>query len=56
MALQRLFERGEDRYFAPLRSKYRLIMDIDDRRKHGYGEWYDPENAITLEKIMLEKG
>ena len=55
-ALQRLFERGEDRYFAPLQSKYRLIMDIDDRSKHPYGEWYDARNPIALEKIVLEKG
>jgi hypothetical protein len=55
-ALQRMFERREDRYFAPLASKYRLIMDIDDKRRHAYGEWYSEGNPITLERLVLEAG
>jgi len=55
-ALQRMFERKEDRYFAPHASKYRLIMDIDDQRRNAYGEWYLEGNPITLEKLVLESG
>lgn len=55
-ALQRMFERHEDRYFAPLASKYRLIMDIDDKRRNAYGEWYREGNPITLERLVLEAG
>jgi len=55
-ALQRLFERGDDRYFAPLHSKYRLIVDIDDTRTNAYGEWYTATNAISLKRIKLEEG
>ena len=31
-ALQRLYERGEDRYFNYLAPSYRLIRDFDDKR------------------------
>lgn len=50
-ALQRMFERGEDRFFNVLRSDYRLIMDLDDKSKKEYGEWYNDENPLTLKKI-----
>ena len=50
-ALIRLFERREDRYFAALASDYRLIMDLDDKRRSGYGEWYSSSNPLSLDKI-----
>lgn len=52
-ALQRLFERGEDRYFEFLRPSYRLIMDFDDKRtRKPYGRWYSDGDPITKEKLM----
>lgn len=50
-AIQRLYERKEDKFFQLLAPKYRLIMDIDDRRNKNYGEWYCDRNPLTLEKI-----
>jgi hypothetical protein len=50
-ALQRLYEREEDQFFKPLAQKYRLIMDLDDKRNKGYGEWYSDRNPLTLEKL-----
>lgn len=50
-ALQRLFEKGEDRFFAALAPGYRLIMDLDDKRQRPYGEWYSATHPLTLEKI-----
>jgi hypothetical protein len=50
-AIQRMFERNEDRFFGLLASQYRLIMDIDDRRKRAYGEWYSDDNRCELQKI-----
>jgi hypothetical protein len=50
-AIQRLYERGEDQFFRPLAKKYRLIMDIDDKRNKGYGEWYKDRNPLTLDKL-----
>jgi len=50
-ALQRLFERGEDRFFRLLAQGYRLIMDLDDTRNKPYGEWYSDFNPLELKKI-----
>ena len=50
-ALQRLYEREEDRFFKPLAQTYRLIMDLDDKRNKGCGEWYSDRNPLTLEKL-----
>jgi hypothetical protein len=51
-ALQRLYEVGEERFFASVARDYRLIMDIDDTRRKPYGEWYSDSNPLTLEKIQ----
>lgn len=51
-ALQRMVERGEDRYFGLVAPCFRLIMDLDDQRRKGYGEWYKDRNPLTLEKLM----
>lgn len=49
-ALQRLYERSEDRFFEFLRPGYRLIMDLDDKRHKPYGEWYSDSNPLDLRK------
>lgn len=50
-ALQRLFEKGEDRFFELIKNDYRLIMDLDDTRNKPYGEWYSDSNVLSLKKI-----
>lgn len=56
-AIQRLFERGEDRYFCFLAERYRLIMDFDDDRGgKSYGRWYSDQDPLTKEKIMPVEG
>lgn len=50
-ALQRLYEVGEERFFRLVARDYRLIMDLDDKRRKPYGEWYSDRNPLTLEKI-----
>jgi hypothetical protein len=52
-ALQRLYERGEDRFFNLLRGDFRLIRDFDDKREKDYGRWYSDKNPLTLEKIKV---
>ena len=50
--LQRLYERGEDRYVKYLWRAFRLVQDIDDRRAAGYGVYYTqkkPLDAAALE-------
>lgn len=50
-ALQRMLEKGEDRFFELLKPAYRLIMDLDDTRNREYGEWYSDGNPLSLEKV-----
>ena len=51
-ALQRLYERGEDRYVKYLWRAFRLVQDIDDRSQAGTGMYYTqkkPLDAAALE-------
>lgn len=50
-ALQRLYERGEARFFNMLAPQYRLIMDLDDKSNHEYGEWYSDNNPLQAERM-----
>jgi hypothetical protein len=54
-ALQRLYERGEDRYLVYLWDAVKLIHDIDDTRRHKYGEYYNKNNPLTAEIIEERK-
>ncbi|MBA4379526.1 MAG: hypothetical protein C0393_02370 [Anaerolinea sp.] len=51
-ALQRLYEKGEDRYLSYLWPAVHLVQDIDDKRQAGYGMYYTqkkPLDAAALE-------
>lgn len=50
-ALFRMLERHEERFFELLRPKYKLIIDLDDKRTRPYGEYYSERNPLTLDKI-----
>ena len=47
-----MVERREERFFALLQDKFRLVLDRDDERRHGYGEYYTSRNVLTLERLM----
>ena len=51
-ALQRMVERREDRFFNVVAGNFRLILDRDDERRNGYGEYYNARNPVSLEKLM----
>lgn len=55
-ALQRLYEKGEDRFYQSVVKDYRLIMDLDDTKRKEYGEWYSDSNPLTRKKIKPELG
>ena len=55
-AIQRLYERGEERYFEYLRPCYRLIMDLDDKRNKPDGEWYSDANPLRKERLLPVTG
>ena len=46
-ALQRLYERHEDRYVEYLWPRFRLVMDIDDTRETPYGVYYTEKRPLT---------
>lgn len=50
-ALQRLYERHEERYFDYIRNKFIRIIDLDDKREKDYGVYYDERNQLTADKI-----
>jgi hypothetical protein len=55
-AIQRFYERSEDRYLGVIWPKVRLIMDIDDTREKGYGKWYSQSTPLTIETVLKRRG
>lgn len=56
-ALQRLYERGEDRYWEYVAAKVSLVHDVDDTRENPYGAYYTKRNPLTLEECKkIEPG
>lgn len=49
--LQRLYERGEDRYLAYLWEAFRQVHDIDDTREGLYGVNYTQKRKLTAESL-----
>ena len=49
-ALQRLYERGEDRYWEYVATRVSLVYDVDDTRENEYGAYYTKKNPLTLEE------
>jgi hypothetical protein len=47
-ALQRLYERHEDRYMALLWPSVSVVHDLDDKRKAPYGVYYTRRKPLTL--------
>ena len=54
-ALQRLYERDEERYLAYLWKDFRLVHDIDDMREAGYGAYYTQKKPLTAAALRWRK-
>jgi hypothetical protein len=50
-ALQRLYERREERYVAMAWPLFRLVHDVDDTRRAQYGTYYTKQTPLTLGAI-----
>ena len=50
-ALQRLYERHEERYIALLWSSVSVVHDLDDTRQTPYGVYYTRKKPLTLAAI-----
>lgn len=55
-ALQRLYERGEERYVGMLWEKFRLVMDVDDVRENGYGTYYNQKRPLDSAALSWRSG
>lgn len=54
-ALQRLYERGEDRYLAYLWKAFGIVHDIDDTRQTDYGVYYTQNRPLTAAALSGRK-
>ncbi len=50
-SLQRLYERGEERYMSLLWPSSRLVIDMDDTRTNQYGAYYNQRNVMNFAAI-----
>ncbi len=55
-ALQRLYERGEDRYLQFAWPAFRLVHDVDDTRQAEYGVYYTQKKPLTLAALGRAPG
>lgn len=55
-ALQRLYERGEDRYVDLLWPAFSLVHDLDDTREARYGVYYSQKKPLTLAALESSSG
>lgn len=55
-AVQRTFERREDRFLQLLWSKCSLVIDADDTRKKGYGVYYTKKKPLTAAALNEAEG
>jgi len=55
-ALQRLFERGEDRFVKLLWHCFRLVQDVDDTTEAAYGVYYTQRRPVDATVGRWRKG
>ncbi|MFW6162303.1 MAG: DUF3800 domain-containing protein [Planctomycetota bacterium] len=55
-ALQRLYERGEERFVALLWPIFRLAHDIHDKREADYGRYYTQKRPLTAAALEGRQG
>jgi hypothetical protein len=47
-SIQRVFEKGETRYYDYLQSRIRLVVDLYDTENYlGYKNYYDKKNPLS---------
>lgn len=50
-ALQRLYERHDDRYLELLWPAFRTVIDVDDHREKWYGSYYTQKKPLTIAAV-----
>lgn len=55
-AVQRVFEKGETRYYDFIKAKVSLVVDLYDMEKYqNHQNYYSPRNPLTKENFLNEK-
>ena len=54
-ALQRFYEKDEDRFLELIWPQTKLVHDLDDTRETSFGMCYSPQKALTLEARSGER-
>jgi len=54
--VQRLYEKGEDRYLIYLWPAVHLVQDVDDKRKAGYGVYYTQKKPLNAAALAWRHG
>lgn len=55
-ALQRLYERREERFLTLLWPSFSLVRDLDDTREAQYGTYYTQKRPLTLAALAVDPG
>ena len=55
-ALQRLYEKREERYLGVLWPRFRLVVDVDDTRATQYGVYYTQKRPLSLAALDNGQG
>jgi hypothetical protein len=55
-ALQRTFEKHEDRFLQLLWPQCSLVVDADDTREKGYGTYYTKQKPLTAAALKVAEG
>ena len=55
-ALQRLYEKREDRYVSYLWPLFSMVHDVDDTRQAKYGTYYTKRKPLTAAALGLQPG
>ncbi len=55
-ALQRLYERRDDRYVQLLWPAFELVKDVDDTREKPYGAYYEQKRPLTAAALEVLPG
>jgi hypothetical protein len=54
-ALQRFYERDEDRFLWLIWPQTKLVLDVDDTREKPYGVYYTQTHPLTLAAAVRAK-
>lgn len=55
-ALQRVFEKGEDRFIAFVWPAVGVVHDVDDTREAGYGTYYNKKRPLSAAVLTASHG